>query len=141
MIGFELSIDQDSFRQALRTAEMEEQRKIELLLEAVGAETVAFLRTLTAETRPGVRPGEPARRAHPGGWADITGNLANAYAYEVQRIPDGATLVLSNSMEYSAVLEIRDGYFVLRGVTDPGGPLEQALRRAIPQVAPGWTVL
>jgi len=57
------------------------------------------------------------------------------------RLPNGAVLTLSNSMGYAGTLEKRDGYYVLKGVTDPGGPLEQELRAAIARIAPSWRVV
>lgn len=157
MIGFELSIDREAFRTSLRALEVQETRKIELLLQSVGFETVAYLRSLTGgegeakgaearvsfRTRAGAQVSFAINRsgpAHPGGWRDITGNLANAYAFTVESHPDGATLVFTNHMEYAAALEARDGYWVLRGVTDPGGPLERKLREVLPRVAPGWEI-
>jgi hypothetical protein len=117
------------------------QDRVRLVASAVGAETVAFLRSLTSEMRPPARSGGQLRPAHPGHWADVTGDLARAYAWELQL--DGETIVLAlmNSMAYAATLEARDGYFVLSGVADPGGPVEEALRRAVEKVAPDWRVV
>lgn len=52
-------------------------------LDAAGTEEVNFLRSLTSTMRPPVKAGEGMRRAHPGNWADITGNLKAAYTHEV----------------------------------------------------------
>jgi hypothetical protein len=52
-------------------------------LEALGIQTIAFLRSLTNEMRPPVRAGEGARHAHPGHWSDITGILANSYGWSL----------------------------------------------------------
>ena len=114
--------------------------KIFRVLQMVGINTIAYLRSFTARRSPPVRRGEGSRAQHPGGWADVTSNLANAYTWKVTRDEGGATLVLSNSMEYAAYLEARDGFFVLRGVAEPGGPVEQALKEAAAVVAPGWVV-
>jgi hypothetical protein len=124
----------------LAALEMDANEKIRNLLELVGAEVIAYLRSLTGETRPPARSGGVDRKAHPGGWADVTGMLANSYGFDVSRAGDGWVLRLFNTAEYAAELEARDGYFVLSGVTDPGGPIEQSLRRVVPQVAPGWVV-
>lgn len=118
-------------------------KRVQRTMQVVGVETVTYLRSLTKTMRPPVRPGEGPRRAHPGGWADVTGNLANAYEWEVD-VDAGAgivTLVLKNGMEYAAYLDARDGYFVLRGVADEGGPVEQALVRILARVAPGMQVV
>lgn len=158
MIGFELSIDKDAFRAELRALEVSESRKIELLLQSVGFEVVAYLRSLSGgegeaargpartvrfNTREGTRVSFETNRSgptHPGGWRDVTGNLALAYAFQVESNAAGATLIFTNHMEYAAALEARDGLWVLRGVTDPGGPLDRKLREVLPKVAPGWEI-
>lgn len=146
-----------TFAMDLRLIESRSEEKVRVLLEMVGTEVISHLRSLTSEMRPPARiPGtarttkrgkkKPARktgprRAHPGHWADITGALANAYTHEVVQDPAGGyALVLRNGMEYAAALDARDGYFVLRGVTDRGGPVHIALERALKIAAPGWTV-
>lgn len=113
----------------LEQPEREAVERGRLLLEAAGAETISYLRSLTAEMQPPVRRSEGPRAAHPGHWADITGDLARGYGYAVEKDAEGATLRLWNGVEYAAALEAKDGYFVLRGVTESGGPLEGALRR------------
>lgn len=81
------------------------------------------------------------RQAHPGHWSDITGDLARAYAWDVAADGTGATLTLQNTMEYAVHLEKRDGYFVLGGIMEAGGPVHQALVRAAAIVAPSWRVV
>ncbi len=120
--------------------EMDVNEKIRNLLESVGSEVIAYLRSLTGETRPPARSGGVDRKAHPGGWADVTGMLANSYGFEVLQQNGGWVLRLFNTAEYAAELEAREGFFVLSGVAEAGGPVEQAIRRVIPIVAPGWTV-
>lgn len=94
----------------------------------IGAEVVAFLRSLTDEMRPPARAGEGERQAHPGGWADVRGTLANSYDFQVEETEFGARLILLNTAEYAVYLELRDGYYVLSGVDEPGGPLDTILR-------------
>jgi hypothetical protein len=103
----------------------------------VGHETIAFLRSYTEQRVPPVRAHQAARRAHPGGWSDVTGNMVNAFAFEIQDGPEQLALIFTNSMEYAAMVEARDGLFVLKGITDKGGPVDKALRRAIDAIAPG----
>jgi hypothetical protein len=136
-----LQVNTAGFADAIRALRVSESEKAKMVLDAAGIDTVAFLRSLTEEMRPPVRSSEGPRPAHPGHWADVTGNLAGAYDARVVPTPGGWALVLSNAMEYAGTLEQRDGYFVLRGVTDPGGPLEQELRRAIRAIAPTWRVV
>ncbi len=52
-------------------------------LDAAGFQYIDHLQSLTLKMRPPVKPGEGMRRAHPGGWADITTNLAGAYTHDV----------------------------------------------------------
>ncbi len=126
--------------EALRDVERDVTLKIRQLMEYIGTETVAYLRSYTALMAPPIRPGDPERRRHPGYWSDRSGALAGAYDHEVSQSARGWTLTLTNSMEYAATLEARDGYYVLSGVADPGGPVEQAMRRAVAIIAPDWTV-
>jgi hypothetical protein len=80
------------------------------------------------------------RHAHPGHWADVTSNLANAYSFEVDVGDDYGQLMLKNSMEYAAYLEAKNGYFVLSGVLEPGGPVERAILHVLAEIAPDWQV-
>lgn len=56
---------------------------IEDALDGAGFEEINFLRSYTNEMRPPVRAGQGPRRAHPGGWSDVTNNLRNAYHHKV----------------------------------------------------------
>lgn len=136
-----LQAEKPEILSSLRKLQISDLEKAERILEMVGIETVAYLRSLTNEIRPPAKPGGNTRRAHPGHWADVTGQLALSYAWEVVRVSDvEVRLVLSNSAEHAIWLELREGFFVLTGVTESDGPVEQALRRIIPQIAPGWTL-
>jgi hypothetical protein len=128
------------------------------MANAVGAQTIARLRSLTTELRPPVgarttapmtrrtvSPGRlsrivqrrlPARSsrgtgssrlAHPGHWADITGQLAASYAFDVRATERGAILRLSNSAAYAKYLENHEGFWVLSGAVERGGPVDQVI--------------
>jgi hypothetical protein len=114
---------------------------LELMLMAVGEKTVAYLRSLTSEQRPPVKRSGPVRSAHPGHWGDVTGQLANSYGYYVYRSPGELQLVLYNTAEYAIFLEQHEGFFVLSGVTESGGPVEMAIRHAVAAIAPDWRVV
>lgn len=58
-------------------------RNIEQALDGAGYEVINFFQSLTSKMRPPVKAGQGPRRAHPGGWADVTRNLANAYRHTV----------------------------------------------------------
>ena len=69
-------------------------KNTKLALEKACQEEINFLRSKTEELRPPaprnaagryipVADRGDKRQAHPGGWADISGNLANGYTFEV----------------------------------------------------------
>lgn len=140
-----LSVESRGVRESIAALQLDERQKLALVLQRVGIETIAYLRSLTTEMRPPARrfPGAPLggmRRAHPGHWADVSSQLALAYSWEVEERGDEVVLALRNSAEHAVFVEARDGFFVLSGVADAGGPVEQALRKVIPEIAPGWVV-
>jgi len=49
------------------------------VLEATGRREVDFLRRYTGEMRPAHKLSEGMRKAHPGGWADVSGRTNNGY--------------------------------------------------------------
>ena len=137
-----LQVNAPDMAAAIRALAVSEQEKMVMVLESVGIDTIAWLRSLTEEMRPPVRSTEGERQAHPGHWADRTGQLALAYDHKVERRgTTGAVLILSNSSEYAGALEAHDGYFVLKGVLDFGGPAAIALRMAAAKIAPSWRVV
>lgn len=126
--------------EALREIEGAMRPKMVQVSRFVGIRTIEYLRSFTDKMAPPVRRGDPPRRRHPGYWADRSGQLAAGYAWDVEVLANGVALILSNSAGHAAVLERREGYFVLSGVADPGGPVEAALRRAVAELAPDWEV-
>lgn len=136
-----LSVRKPDWQKAIQGLAVETEQKIRLVMEAVAVETIAYLKSHTAERRPPARRGGPLRPAHPGHWADVTGQLVNSYAWEVNPIDGGTRLVLRNDAEYAVYLEARDGFFVLSGVTDPGGPVEEALVEVCAKIAPEFRVV
>lgn len=101
-------------------------RAAENALEAVGALAVNYARSETGETQPPVKASEPPRPAHPGGWADVTGNLAGSYFYETGQIRARVFyLSIGAGQPYAEYLEDM-GYWVVSGLFD--GFVQQALR-------------
>lgn len=135
---FGLSVSKPDWQKAIQDLAITEREKIRLVLESAGVETIAYLKSITEQRRPPARGGLAQRFAHPGHWADITGILANSYGWSVEATENGWKLVLVNTAEYAIHLEARHGFFVLSGVADPGGPVEDALAKVIPNIAPGW---
>jgi hypothetical protein len=113
---------------------------LEILLDHVGASVVEYLRSYTNEWRPPERGGTTRRRAHPGHWADITHDLEAGYHYKIERNAEGVTLALLNDSGHAIYVEAMDGFYVLKGVTDKGGPVEQAIRTMILRYIPGAQV-
>lgn len=170
MLGVEFEFAQDDFLKQMKQLQVEKTKRLALLGERIGYEVIAYLRSHTSETRPPSRPGYPERRAHPGGWADITSTLALSYRFEVRvggrrvawskkqaagsslgalavdRAPEPdepaseVEIVFINGAEYAAALEAKEGYWVLSGIEQPGGPIEKAIRKAVAVVAPDWRI-
>lgn len=125
----ELTAKLEGLDELLTTTMMEVEAKAALALEFIGVQAVAYLRSLTTEMRPPVRRSESFRAAHPGHWADVTGNLSNSYGFRVI----GTSLMLYNTAEYAIWLEDRHGFYVLSGVMGGSGasPIVDAARRII----------
>jgi hypothetical protein len=145
--------------------EIEALDRMELAYRQVGQEVVDYLRSLAEPPiwRPPLirskktgrlyqarrlgmrhRPDtqvEGPRRAHPGEWADRSGQLALSYSFEVIREAHSVSLVFRNTAEYALYVEEMDGFFVLSGVTDPGGPVEVAFRAIAARLFPDWRIV
>jgi hypothetical protein len=158
--------DQRYLDELAHAVEIEAIERLRLALEQVGQEVVDFLRTLAEppEWRPGLarsrrtgklyQPGfigprransriklEGPRRAYPGHWAARSGQLALSYSFEVVVGADSVTLILRNTAEYAFWVEVMDGFYVLSGVMDDGGPVEHALRAIVGRLFPDWRVV
>ena len=60
---------------------------IERSFDEMMEDEVGFLQSFTAEMRPPLRKGQPPRPAHPGHWADVTGDLASSFKTRVGKLP------------------------------------------------------
>lgn len=98
------------------------------LLNRVGQKTINYLLGHINKTRPPVRVGQPPRQARRGGWADVSGQLARSYFYQVTLGPEEHLLAVGNSAPYALELEQLDEYFVTRGIFDEGGPVPGIIR-------------
>jgi hypothetical protein len=136
----QLSARKPDWQKAIADLRIDVEAKAGLVIQAVAVDTIAYLKSHTEERRPPVRMGGPDRMAHPGHWADVMGILANSYGWEVVKIPGGWRLVLSNTAAHAIYLEQRDGFFVLAGVAEPGGPVEGALVEVVGRIAPEMRV-
>lgn len=165
---FKLAIESRAVQQDVQSWGIPVLDMLAIVLDQVGADVVAYLRSYTNEWRPAVgsrgtsalsrvrdrkggrkahivrAPGSGSggkRRAHPGHWADITGDLMEKYAYKVVREPSGVRLEITNTSGHAIYVEAMDGFFVLKGITDKGGPLDQRLRAVLPLIAPTMKVV
>lgn len=79
------------------------------------------------------------RPLHPGHWGDVTRRMRDAYGYSVSSISGNRwALVIFNDSPHAYLVENRDGFAVVRGVTAKGGLVEQMLGRAMRELAPEW---
>lgn len=91
--GYYVFSDEDSLRfvygglKATAAAVPLTRETVALTLEKAGFDIVSHERSLTAKLRPPVKAGDGMRQAHPGGWADITSNLASSYGFRVNGGP------------------------------------------------------
>lgn len=129
-----VNLDLASLRQTLEARTKEWDPKVGEILNRVGPRVVEILRSYTGEKN---RRGRPV---HPGGWGDKTFNLRDSYFWEVQREPGHWVLLVGNTAPHAHLIEAIDGMFVVRGITEPGGPVEAALRQAVQEIAPDWVV-
>lgn len=111
-----------------------------VILDQAGAELMQYLTSYTSEMVPGREKGASPRPAHPGGWGDVSGDLMQEYFYEVEDMGAGPRLKVGNHSEHAVYVEARDGFLVVSGLFEPGGPLEDAVRHAVAAVNAEWKI-
>jgi hypothetical protein len=122
-------IETKEFQEKLKKAERDVIQQAELLADLVAREVVQHARSLTSETKPGVKPGDGPRKVHPGGWGDIRGQLANSIQTRVKRDGLKVTAIVEAVAEYAGALDAKTGYSVLGGA-------EKVARKAIRKHGP-----
>lgn len=117
-----LRVNNDEFRSKLRRTLSDRLERGKRVVQVTATEVVNHAKSLTGETRPPAKSGEGPRKAHPGGWADITDNLANSIQVgditvtrTKVKASFGVEAEASAVMEYAEVLDQRDGIDVLGG--------------------------
>lgn len=151
---FQSSFASPDLRQMVRDIELDQDELIREVLTRIGKDLKTFVQSYTNVMRPGdyraqfgvfayLTPPDRTkvewsafakwwdipRPAHPGGWADITGDLR--LKYEVSVTKDGEadyTLTLQNTSDHAAFVEARHGFWVVTGVFDPGGRVDSIIR-------------
>lgn len=86
------------------------------------------------------RQQDPNRPTHPGGWGDISHDLVDGYYARTEKVDAGWQLTLGNKSGHAGYVEAKDGYFVISGVMDPGGPVDKAIRKAFRRLNPSWKI-
>lgn len=119
-----MNTDFTGFEKQIEELEMDSKQKAENVAEGVAESVVNHARSLTSQTKPGVKSGEGFRRVHPGGWADITGNLANSIKSRVEWEGQTVIGIVEAGMEYAAYLDALEGIDVLGGA-------DQIIKRAV----------
>ncbi|MEO9884250.1 MAG: hypothetical protein ABJG33_01290 [Balneola sp.] len=130
-MSISFSIDDSSFRKKLQNAQRDMLAKAKNVVELTAREAVNYAKSHQGETEgasvnaagnyvPVAK--RKKRKSHPGGWGDITGNLANSIQTGEITITQstietefGVLADIDGSMEYAEILDERDGYSVLAG--------------------------
>ena len=127
-----ISVNNAEFRKKLASRKKSIVEKAVRLVEVSTREGVNYAKSKTGETVPGASVNAAGnyvpvaerrpRKAHPGGWADITGNLANSIQQGEITISTnmvkgtfGVLADIDGSMEYAEIMDHRDGIEVLGG--------------------------
>lgn len=131
-MAWRVDVDLSSLRGAGREAQQRVRRKLAQVLKMTGDNVVRYLRSYLEERT------KNGRRRHPGRWADRTGVLADSYRAQVDQ--EKLELTIENVAWYAHIVEAKSGYFVVRGVADPDGPVVAEFRRAVHELAPEWEV-
>lgn len=115
---FEFQLDLREFREKLKTHEKDVIKRAEMLGQVVAREIVKHALTLTSNTKPGVKKGQGPRRTYPGGWADVTTQLANSITGRVKKYGFLVEIIVEAAAEYARALNEKEGYEVLGGVDE-----------------------
>ena len=111
----------DKFLVELAKATDDLDRDVGHAVAASGVDVMNFAKSHTSEMRPPVREGEGERAAHPGRWADDTGELIGTHTSEYLKMYKHIHRVfLRTNMEYDEALEQMDGFSVLDYLIEGG---------------------
>ena len=151
---FRSALESPDMRQFIKDIEASTDEKVGIIMEQVGIEMILFLKSYTTRMQPpdyrvtyyGGDKTAP-RPAHPGNWADISGQLRVHYRHKVEKLATGNwSLAIWNDAtaedghNLAAYVESREGYFVVTGIMEPGGVVMWTLQRAIKRICPDWNV-
>jgi len=117
-MSIKFQVDLSEFREKLKFHEHDITRRAEMLGRVLASEIVKHALTLTSETKPGIKPGDGPRRTYPGGWADVTTQLAQSISGRIKKHGFGVEVIIEATAEYAHDLNEREGYEVLGGVDE-----------------------
>ena len=122
----DLSINTDitELSEILKEKEDTAVARAELLADLIAWEIIKYARSHTNETKPGINENDGPRKVHPGGWADVRGQLANSIKRHIEVDGLKVTAVVEAMAEYAGALDAKTGYDVLGGA-------DKIARRAI----------
>jgi len=100
--------------------------RAERLAELLAREVIKYARSHTDETKPGVNENDGPRKVHPGGWADVRGQLANSIKMRIEVDGLKVSAVVEAIAEYAEALDAKTGYDVLGGADQIA---KQAIRK------------
>ncbi len=104
---------------------------VETAFDRVGADMIEHAQGYTGQMRPPIATGNPMRPAHPGQWADITTVLMQGFVYKAERKGrDRYAFTFGNEAEYAAMLEAKEGYWVVSGLFE--GFFQARMRHHLP---------
>lgn len=109
------SIDISSVSKKLKRLDASIEKKAEMLAEYVARDIIKHARSLTGETKPGVGPNDGPRKVHPGGWADVRGQLKNSIKQTIEINGFEVKAIVQATAEYAEALDALSGYDVLGG--------------------------
>ena len=114
---------------ALLSLQRDTEQAVLAALEATGLEAIDHARSLTSTLAPPAKKGEGPRQAHPGGWADVTGQAAASFEQQAEQVSETLfALTVLNAAEHAHYLEA-NGYWVLSGLFE--GFIQELLARHI----------
>lgn len=125
---FESRIDLSEFRAKIRKEEQNVIVRAQRIAKLVAQEVINHARSHSGEMKEGAainaagnyvpKSQRTPRRAHPGGWADVTSNLAGSIKHSMVTNGFRVESVVEATMEYAEALDALTGYDVLGGADE-----------------------
>lgn len=155
-------VESPDYREFVNNIEMSMGERVQTILRLIGVEVRVYLQSYTSKRNPPryrkkytygdsgerlkklykyeQRALQPDRPAHPGAWSDVSKELMEGYYVQVKKNDVDWELVIGNRSSHAVYVEAKDGYFVVTGIMDPGGPVDRAIRRAFKLMGATWKI-